>query len=119
MAATRLADDVGAYRKVLRQSSDQLSYVLDPNRFEHSNRCRIELGLAGGNTVSTFSGRTLVETESELMNITEPASRDRRIRRKFDKLERDHLPTCQLATYKNVPGADWVPSSIARSDHRG
>jgi hypothetical protein len=112
MSATRLADDVGAYRKVLRESADQLSYVLDPNRFVHADGCRVDLGVVGGNAASTLVGEALVDTDSELKNITRRATRADTRRRDFSAVERNHLKSCQMVTYKKVPGAVWVPPSL-------
>jgi len=84
MAWTRNIYDQCTYRKDLTQSTSQLDWVLDPNKFYNCNECRVELGLYGGNNVSR-SNANLVDVESELFNIT----------RQFSRCpERKYIPTC-------------------------
>ena len=118
MASSRLKDDTCAYQKALKQSVDPLAYQLDPTKYVHGRRCMMTLGTLGGNTVSTLSGELLVDTESELLNITRPASDCPRkkyvpARDGFGGMKKSHLGACQLVNYKAVPGAVWVPPASA------
>lgn len=113
MATGRLSDDTCAYRKAIRQSVDPLAYQLEPAKYIHGKRCRPVLGVVGGNNISTLTGEALVDTESELFNITRPASDcpDRKYMpgRDYVRPDKTHLKTCQLMNYKAVPGATWYP----------
>jgi hypothetical protein len=105
MAASRLRDDVGAYRKALRQSVDPLSYQLDPSKYVHSQSCRPVLGILGGNNVSTV--RSLVDAESTLWNITRPAAYDAMPGQNDVLKSMRHLQPCQFQNFKAMPGAVW------------
>lgn len=113
MASSRLSDDTCTYRRAVKQSVDPLSYQLEPAKYIHDRRCMMQLGIVGGNTVSTVSGEALVDTESELKNITRRASKCPS--KKFSPSrdgpgsQRDHLQSCQIINYKSVPGATWTP----------
>lgn len=113
MASSRLRDDTCAYRRALKQSTDPLSYQLDPTKYINSRRCRMTLGIVGGNNVSTLTGEALVDTESELMNITRPASACPTMHytpgRDYVRPNKTHLQDCQMINYKAVPGAVWAP----------
>lgn len=117
MANSRLNDDTCSYQKALKQSIDPLQYILEPSKYIHSKRCRMDLGIVGGNTVSTLAGEDLVVTESELLNITRPASRCPSKKyvpgRDYVRPDKVHLNTCQLINYKTVKGAEWVPPENA------
>ena len=105
MSSSRLRDDVGAYRKALRQSVDPLSYQLDPAKYVHSKSCRPVLGILGGNNVSTV--QSMIDAESTLWNITRPASYDA-LPGRGDNLEtKQHLQSCQFQQFKMMPGAVW------------
>ena len=67
----RLRYDSCAYTKALGQSVAPLDYVLDPVKYEHCNKCRIELGVVGGTAVSHVSGN-LVDLENNLLGIDRP-----------------------------------------------
>jgi hypothetical protein len=73
----------------------------------------MDLGIVGGNTVSTLNGEALVDTESELFNITRPASlcplKHFVPGRDDAPVDKTHLQSCQLINYKAVPGAMWSP----------
>ena len=73
MSSNRLMYDTCAYSKKMQESTSPLNYALYPGKFENSSKCRIELGLVGGNGVSLFSGN-LVDLESDLRNQTRPLS---------------------------------------------
>jgi len=73
MSSNRLIYDTCAYKKTLQESTSPLNYTLYPGKFENCSKCRIELGVVGGNGVSLFSGN-LVDLESDLRGQTRPAS---------------------------------------------
>lgn len=52
MAWTRHRNEPCTYNADLTQSTNELSYRLDPNKFYNCNECRIPFGLYGGNNVS-------------------------------------------------------------------
>ena len=59
--------------EALNQSVSPLSYMLDPIKYEHCNKCRIELGLVGGTAVSHVSG-DLVALENNLIGLDRPGT---------------------------------------------
>jgi len=73
MSSNRLVYDSCAYKKKLDQSVGPLSYVLNPIKYENCNKCRMELGLVGGNNVSQIKGN-LVDLENDLRGQTRQAS---------------------------------------------
>lgn len=129
MSFNRLKYDNCAYQHELSESVGTLSYVLDPMRFEHTNKCRFSLGLVGGNNVSLVSGN-VVDLESDLRGITRlqskcptekylnPCPRGNMndcqpnqivIKGTPTKQERvvdtskQHLNSCQMIRYKSIP----------------
>ena len=58
----------------LQESVSPLEYQLNPQKYEHCKKCRIELGVVGGTNVSHADGN-LVDVESDLRNITRASSR--------------------------------------------
>jgi hypothetical protein len=71
MSLNRLTYDSCAYAHSLNQSVSPLSYVLDPIKYEHCNKCRVELGVVGGSSVSHISGN-LVDLENDLRGQNRP-----------------------------------------------
>ena len=67
----RLSYDSCAYSTALTQSVAPLDYMLDSSKYEHCDKCRIELGLVGGTAVSHVSGN-LVDLENNLFGIDRP-----------------------------------------------
>jgi len=65
MSSNRLIYDECEYKKKLQDSTSPLSYSLYTGKYENCAKCRIELGVVGGNGVSIFNGN-LVDLESEL-----------------------------------------------------
>ena len=121
MSSNRLSYDDCSYKQALKQSTSPLSYALDASRFEHKNKCRMELGIIGGTNVSHNKGN-LVDIENELRGQTFPASKCSQM--KFnpnsskaikDDLkctqykpiseEKVHLKSCQMFAYPSVPRA--------------
>lgn len=71
MSFNRLTYDTCAYKQDLSENVSQISYVLDPIKFEHCQQCRHEVGLVGGTNVSIVQGN-LVDLENELLGINRP-----------------------------------------------
>lgn len=121
MSFNRLSYDNCSYKTNLGEQVSQLSYLLDPIKFENCNKCRHELGLIGGPAVSQIRGN-LVDLESDLFSITRPQSLcpslkylprdDNKIvmntnpmglcHRQVDT-NKVHLKPCQMFDYKYVP----------------
>jgi len=73
MASTRLSSDTCAYKTKITESTAPLNYSMYTGKYENCSKCRVELGIVGGNNVSLFSGN-LVDLESDLRGQTRPAS---------------------------------------------
>jgi hypothetical protein len=71
MSLNRLSYDSCAYSASLNQSVAPLSYVMDPIKYEHCNKCRMELGIVSGTAVSHISGN-LVDLENDLRGQNRP-----------------------------------------------
>lgn len=71
MSFNRLSYDNCSYKTNLGDQVSQLSYLLDPVKFENCSKCRHELGIIGGPAVSQIRGN-LVDLESDLFSITRP-----------------------------------------------
>lgn len=67
----RLTYDTCAYSKAIGESVAPLDYMLDPVKFEHCDRCRVELGLVGGTAVSHINGN-MVDLENDLRGANRP-----------------------------------------------
>lgn len=129
--ASRTAYDTCAYSKALAQSTAPIDYVLNPMKYEHCRKCRIELGIVGGTAVSHIGGN-LVDLENDLFNINRAMSRcpdyqhhppERagepivpttdpilaaaagRTQNKPIKTQARHLRPCQMVAYAEVPHA--------------
>ena len=113
----------------LNENMDTLQYTLNPIKNENCNKCRMELGIVGGNNVSQIQGN-LVDLENDLRgqtraaslcpdkhyqpnccdeigdscqpkSITVPGNACGQNRTVDTKLV--HLPPCQMIRYKPVP----------------
>lgn len=71
MSFNRLSYDDCSYKANLSGSVSYLSYMLDPVRYEHCNKCRPEIGIVGGTSVSHVKGN-LVDLENNLFGIDRP-----------------------------------------------
>jgi hypothetical protein len=71
MSFNRLSYDSCSYKQELVENVSQLSYLLDPVKFEHCQKCRHELGLVGGTNVGVPNGN-MVDLENELFGINRP-----------------------------------------------
>jgi hypothetical protein len=115
MSFNRTIYDTCSYKQELQNSVSTLSYILSPFRYEHKDKCRHQLGLIGGTSVSHIKGN-LVDLDSELRGQTRIVSKC------FDNLyvptedgiiKNDktppidtsmlHLPACQSIMYRSVP----------------
>ncbi len=118
MSSNRLMYDTCAYKKRLDESTGPLAYHLNPLKYENCQKCRMELGILGGPTVSQIKGN-LVDLENDLRGQTRNLSDcpekkyhpgkpiltkgdDCHKARKVDT-ELLHLPSCQMIRYKPVP----------------
>ena len=129
MSSNRLIYDTCAYKTRIDESVGPLAYVLNPMKYENCNKCRMELGLVGGNNVSRIEGN-LVDLENDLRGTTRSASLcpDKQYQpscedkigdecqpKQINLQERGcgeerkintnlkHLPSCQMIRYKPVP----------------
>lgn len=113
--------DTCAYVDDLQRSAAPLSFILDPIKYEHCNKCRPELGIVGGTAVSHVSP-DFVAIENDLRNRNRPMTRCPQ----FHFIPRDdgvlqgkeyikpvchprieikphHLKPCQFQSYPEVP----------------
>jgi hypothetical protein len=116
MSFNRLAYDHCRYSRELNENTNVLKYIINENRYEHPNKCRHELGVLGGATVSQVRGN-VVDLESELRGITRNLSMCAVSQAKpldeqpiilNDKTKpidtrKAHLPSCQMIDYPAVP----------------
>ena len=47
MSSNRISYDSCSYKQSLNQSVAPVNFTLDPIKYEHCNKCRIELGVVG------------------------------------------------------------------------
>lgn len=73
-ALNRLKYDTCAYSKALSESVAPIDYIINPIKYEHCGKCRMELGIVGGTAVSHINGN-MVDLENDLFNITRPSTR--------------------------------------------
>jgi hypothetical protein len=116
MSFNHLAYDGCTYRRRLKENVSILGYIMSPFRFEHTEKCRHELGLVGGTAVSHVEGN-LVDLESDLRGQTrfntkcvhtqhrpleagQPIMNDKTSPISTRML---HLPACQMISYRSVP----------------
>lgn len=121
MSSNRLMYDTCEYKQRLQESVSSIDFLLDPVKYEHNNRCRMELGLVGGTNVSHVKGN-LVDLENDLRGQNRPATNCAEY--KFIPSDEEyvqgkeyikpvnhpkvdttmqHLPTCQMIDYKSIP----------------
>ena len=121
MSFNHLSYDTCTYAKNLKENVSILGYILSPMRYENKGKCRHELGLVGGTSVSHIQGN-LVDLESDMRGITRyntkcvdtqwhPINSGESI--KNDKTPpidttRLHLKGCQTISYRSVP----IPQGI-------
>ena len=73
----RLKYDLGTFGKDVQQASAPLERTLDPHFVHRQNPCRAsDIGYISKFGVSYDTNNPLVDTESELFNLTRPATKD-------------------------------------------
>ena len=129
MGSNRLIYDNCAYSTKLLENRNVLDYLLNPSKYYNCSRCRMQLGIIGGNDVSQIYGN-LVDLETELRGqnrnaslcparhymppaLTEDNSYSQPnnipIKDEPNRVGRNinttltHLPSCQMISYKPVP----------------
>lgn len=116
MSFNRLAYDHCRYSRELNENTNILKYIINPQRYEHPDKCRPELGIVGGANISQVKGN-VVDMESELFGITRNLSKCAVSQVKpleqspiilNDKTKpidttKKHLRSCQLFRYPEVP----------------
>lgn len=121
MSFNRLSYDSCSYKQELSENVTQLSYILDPIKYEHCQKCRHELGLVGGTNVGVPKGN-IVDLENELLGINRPNTHcpsykylprnDQKVQGKeYIKpvqhpevnIDMQQLRPCQMIDYQEVP----------------
>lgn len=127
MNMNRLIYDSCEYQQRLHESTGQMSYVMDPIKYEHCNKCRMELGIVGGTAVSHVAGN-LVDLENDLRGQNRPAThcpsykylppKDNILQGKeyikpvcHPRIDTTlaHLKPCQMISYGAVPSVPAPP----------
>ncbi len=109
----RLKYDTGNYRRELLQSVRPQEFMLDPTNIHRCNPCRPnDIGSISKFGVSYNSKMPLVDTESELKNITRKATRDPNFK---------YLPNCKTCGKNtdrcgNADSFDGLPCSCDNVD---
>ena len=97
------------------------NYMLDENRYENKNKCRVEFGILGGSAVS-HTKSNIIDIENDLLGITRASSKcaDNLYKApennkvvpvnnfKTDSkptlnLEKQHLKPCNFFNYQLIP----------------
>lgn len=73
-----------------------LDSVLDSNRYENSNKCRVPLGILGGNEVSINMDTHYIDIESELRGLDKQTSKSIGICSQECDSKLKHLPECNM-----------------------
>lgn len=129
MSFNRLIYDNCSYEHQLHENVGTLAYVMDPSKFEHCNKCRMELGILGGSNVSHIKGN-LVDLESDLRGTTRIQSKCPDLKyqnpcpnqdmnncqpkqitikagpsnsKRVINTNLQHLPSCQMINYNPIP----------------
>lgn len=87
MAWTHLTADTCSYRNQLAQEVGSFAYIVDPVKYDHPRKSRVEFGIVAGNDVSIIGSKHMVDLESDLKGQTRLASK------------------CPTLYYLNPPGA--------------
>jgi hypothetical protein len=115
MSFNRTIYDTCSYKQDLQENVSTLSYILSHFRYEHKDKCRHQLGLLGGTSVSHVKGN-LVDLDSELRGQTRIISKcgnNLYVPTEDGIIKNDktppidttmlHLPSCQSIMYRSVP----------------
>ena len=73
MSSNRLLYDNCEYSTKLFENKNVLEYILNPSKYYNCNKCSMQLGIVGGNSVSQIRGN-LVDLETELRGTTRQLS---------------------------------------------
>ncbi len=98
MSLTRTSYDRCSYKKRLQESNAIFRHIMNPQMYQNSSKCRMEIGVLGGNEVS-ISGN-MVDLESELRGQNQPLSHCMEVSFDERKYPTKHLPTCKMAEYQ-------------------
>jgi hypothetical protein len=129
MSFSRLPYDSCSYYQKCTENVSTLSYLLDPQKYQHCNQARFELGLTPGNDVSRVRG-DLVQLENNLFGIDRPATRcamyrymptdDCKVQGKrqyktesYDPVnvcQKKHLHPAMMFSYPGVPNVPYKPT---------
>lgn len=126
MSFNKLSYDTCTYKASLANNVSILDYVLYPGRYYHTQQCRPEIGIVGGNNVSQVRNPNLVDLESDLFGIDREASKcpslkyvpkndnyvqgKNYIKPEYPKVDTtlNHLRSCQFHKTLDVP---YTPTS--------
>lgn len=99
MSFNRLQYDDCSYQKYLKQSSDFISHLFDPVRYERppEQKCRMEFGVIGATNVSHVMA-SMVDVENDLRGQTRPYTKCP----KYDYVPDDRPFTKGVELYKLV-----------------
>jgi hypothetical protein len=133
MSTNRLLYDPCSYKQALKQSVSPVEYMLNPLKYEHTEKCRVESGLLGGTNVSHVHGN-LVDLENNLRGQTYPTTHcseylyappktnmlsGKEYIKPVQHPEIDttmrHLRSCQIASQSPVQGACY-PTNLASTN---
>jgi len=114
MSLTRSSYDRCSYQKKMNENKGTFDYLMYQGKFQNTSKCRMELGVVGGNEVST-SGN-LVDLESELRGQNAVLSHCQDYSFDENKYPKRHLPTCKMANYNrpNYPKPTYNQTCIRR-----
>ena len=109
MSFNRTMYDTCAYKKSVAESTGTVAYMLDPVKYEirDTAKCSVNFGVSGGASVR-YPKSTLVEIESELLNLTRPASRCP---------EKKYSPKCSKPTSNDDNGLPCGPYQLQSDDN--
>jgi hypothetical protein len=120
MSSNRLLYDTCEYKQRILESVSSINFLLDPIKYEHNAKCRMELGLVGGTNVSHVMGN-MVDLENDLRGQNRPSTNCAEYKYTPSKTDYvqgkeyikpvehpkvdtrlTHLPTCQMIDYKAI-----------------
>ena len=118
MSSNRLMYDSCETHRHNQRNEGSLSYVLYPMKYERKSKCRVDLGVVGGNNVSLIKGN-MVDLENDLRGQTRPLTQPNQCPSKLYKPQPKsyikftdrygtkrvdtrlkHLPSCDMIQYK-------------------
>ena len=120
MSMNRMRYDTCAYSQSIAQSVSPLEFILDPIKYEHCQKCRMELGVVGGTAVSHIKGN-LVDLENDLRGQNRPNTHCpsykyiptngplqgkeyiKPVQHPAINIDMQHLRPCQMISYGPVP----------------